>query len=253
MDAISFAKNTAQKAGEIVKSYYGKAKSYDKPGRMNFITDADLASNKFIEEEIKKNFPNHQILSEEDKIHEMKNAENLWIVDPLDGTTNFKFGIPLFCVSIAYVENGEVNIGAVYDPNHDELFWAEKGKGAFLNGQKLKIDDQWSLQNAVIALDGNYELNKMKGKLEIILKLDQYPATLRLLGSAVLGISYLAANRINLYFENYVYPWDIAASSLIVQEAGGKVLEYNKQPFNLFTQGIIAGSPSLLSEFTNLI
>lgn len=250
---LDFAKDTAKKAGEIVKSYYGKAKSFDKEGAMNFVTDADFASDKFIKDEIKKNFPAHQILSEEDEIHEMKSAEDLWIIDPLDGTTNFKFQIPYFSVSIAYVRNGIPTIGAVYDPVHDELFWTEKGKGSFLNDQKLTIDDKWNLQDAMIALDGSYELNHMQNKLAILSKLDHYPATVRLLGSAVLAITYIAANRINLYFSDYVYPWDVAAASLIVEEARGQVFDFDKKPFDLFTQGILTGSPSLLSEFTKLL
>jgi len=253
MNTLDFAKETAQKAGEIVNSFYGKAKSFNKDGAMNFVTDADLAADKFIKTEITENFPSHQILSEEDKFHKMQKVPDLWVIDPLDGTTNFKFQIPFFSISIAYLKNGEVNVGAVYDPIHDELFWAEKGKGAFLNGQQLKIEDKWNLDNSMIALDGSYKLNGMKRKLEIWDKLDQHSATIRLLGSAVLTIAYIATQRINLYFSDFVFPWDIAASSLIVQEAGGQVLDFDKKPFNLFTQGIIAGSPSLLSEFTKLL
>lgn len=250
---LDFAKNTAKKAGEIVKSYYGKAKSYNKTGAMNFVTDADLAADKFIKDEIRKIYPAHQILSEEDEIHEMKSAENLWIIDPLDGTTNFKFQIPFFAVSIAYVKNGTVTVSAVYDPIHKELFWAEKGKGAFLNSHQLKIEDKWNLDNSIIALDASYKLGGMKEKFKIWTELDKYPATPRLLGSAVLGITYVAVNRVNLYFTDGCYPWDIAASSLIVQEAGGKVLDFDQKPFNLFTQGIIASSPKLLSEFLKLL
>lgn len=253
MNTLNFAKETAKKTGEIINNFHGKTKSFNKEGAMNFVTEADFAADKFIKTEIAKNFPSHRILSEEDKIHEMQKVPDLWIIDPLDGTTNFKFQIPFFSISIAYLKNGEVNVGVVYDPIHNELFWAEQGKGAFLNSRYLKIEDKWNLDNSMISLDGSYKLNGMKKKLEIWDKLDQHPATIRLLGSAVLTIAYIATGRINLYFSDFVFPWDIAASSLIVQEAGGQVLDFDKKPFNLFTQGIIAGSPSLLSEFTKII
>lgn len=250
---IEFAKKIAQQAGKILIKYYGNAKSQNKKGAMNFVTEADIQSDLFLKAEIKKHFPMHHLLSEEDEIHSFQNSSDLWVIDPLDGTTNFKFQIPLFCVSVSYIKNGQVVIGVVYDPLHQELFWAEKGKYAYLNNKILKNKDIWTLQNSLIAFDGKYELNGMKRTLEICSKLDNYPATIKVLGSAALAISYLAAGRLNLYFSDFSYPWDVSASSLIAQEAGIKVINFDRSSFNIFSKSFLGGSPKLLSEFLALI
>lgn len=252
---LDFAKDTAKKAGEIVNSYYGKAKSFDKVGAMNFVTEADLEADRFIKEAIMKQFPSHQILSEEDEVHDLKSKEDLWIIDPLDGTTNFKFQIPFFSISIAYVKNGVVTVGAVYDPVHDELFWAEIGKGAFLNNSKLIIDENITLDKAVAGHDGHYEKGGGKQLLKIDDKLDDLGTTVRVLGSAVLDLCYVPVNRFNLYFHDGLKPWDLVAAYLIVKEAGGEVKYADGSEVNILETNklIVASSPKLLSEFLKLV
>ena len=252
MNTTDFAKDIALAAGKIVKNYYGKAKSFDKSGSMNFVTEADLAADKFIKDAIKKQFPTHQILSEEDEIHELKNVSDLWILDPLDGTTNFKYQIPFFAVSIAYLKNGKVFSGAVYDPVYEELFWAERDKGAYLNQKKLLIDNSISLNKTVIGTDGSYETGTFNEKLNILEKLNKYTGTVRILGSAVLDMTYVAVGRINLYFHDSLEAWDMAAASLIVEEAGGIVKQVNGKPLDLFEKNAVATSPKLLKEFLKL-
>lgn len=247
-----FAKKIAVETGEIVKNFYGKAKSFDKSGNMNFVTEADLAADKYLKEEIYGKFPSHGIISEEDDKHEIKEHSDLWIIDPLDGTTNFKYQIPFFAVSVAYLKDGKVFCGAVYDPIHAELFWAEKGKGAYLGQTKLTIDNSISLNKAVIGTDGHYETGKFDEKLNILKKLNKYTGTVRILGSAVLDMTYIATNRINLYFDDSLEAWDMAASSLIVEEARGIVKQINGKPLDLFGKNAVATSPKLLEEFINL-
>lgn len=255
MNILDFTKDSAKKAGEIVKNYYGKAKSFEKRGVMNYVTEADLAADKFIKHTINKQFPGHQILSEEDEIHDLKKYPDHWIIDPLDGTTNFKFQIPFFAISLAYLKDGEVKVGAVYDPVHDELYWANKGKGAFLNNQKLKIDDSVNLSSAVLGHDGHYEKGGSKNLLAIDDKLDDLGTTVRHLGSAVLDLCFVSVNRFNLYFHDGLKPWDLAAAYLIIKEAGGEVKYQDGKEVDILNtnQLIIAGSPHLLSEFSKII
>jgi len=252
---LDFAKETAKKAGKIMKSYYGRAKSFDKAGAMNFVTEADLAADKFIKEAIKKHFPTHQILSEEDEIHNMDAVPDLWIIDPLDGTTNFKFQIPFFAISIAYVKNGKVEVGAVYDPVHEELFWAEYGKGAFLNNLKLRIEENVTLDKAVVGHDGHYDKGGGKQLLKIDDKLDDLGTTVKVMGSAVLDLCYVPVNRFNLYFHDGLKPWDLAAAYLIIKEAGGEVKYADGNEVNILETNklIVASSPKLLTEFLKLI
>jgi len=247
-----FAKEIAVEAGKIIKTFYGKARSFDKKGSMNFVTDADFAADKFLKKNILKKFPTHKILSEEDDKHDLSDLSDVWIIDPLDGTTNFKYQIPFFAVSIAYLKNGNVFSGIVYDPIHEELFWAEKGKGAFLGKNKLIIDNSILLNKSIIATDGHYKTGEFEDKLKIIGKLNEYTGAIRILGSAVLGLTYVSCNRINLYFHDSLEAWDLAAASLIIEEAGGIIKQINGKPLDLFNKNAVASSPKLFKKFLEL-
>lgn len=224
-DFLDVALIAAREAGIIHKKYFNtKLTIKTKDTSFDRVTIADVEAEKKIVEIIRKRFPDHNILGEEDH-YEATTSEYQWVIDPLDGTNNFSHGMPIFAVSIALTKGNEVLAGVVYDPMRDELFSARKGHGAFLNGEKMQVADDRSLQEALLITGFYYDRGQsMIDTLEKIKQFFQRDIIgLRRLGAAALDLCYVACGRASGYWEFTLNPWDFAAGLLIVQEAGGRV------------------------------
>jgi len=251
---LNFIKQTTVRAGKkILESKPSILR--EKGGTGNWVTEADLVSEKIIISSIQTAYPSHKILSEESatQLNNPEKVENLWIVDPLDGTTNAKFSLPFFSVSIAFMQNGLLKLGAVYDPSRNELFWAEKGKGAYLNDNKIQILKTTAFKNTIVDIgspyfEKNFKITYPTGELF-------YKAGARLvnLGSAALECGYVACGRLSFYFETGLKPWDIAAGKLIVEEAGGQ-MESLQPYFSLFNlTETLTGNTALIKAAKRLL
>ena len=187
-------------------------------GPSNFVTNADIKAEKIIIEELMKAKKNYSIISEEDGSKINSDSENVWIIDPIDGTSNFLHGIPHFAISIALKSNNEIISGLIYDPIKDEMFYAEKNNGAFFNNQRIKVSKKREIENCLFATGG-----KEKVISDFIT---------RKTGSAALDMAYVAAGRYDGYFQNNLNLWDVAAGIIIIKEAGGIVNEINLSNHN---------------------
>ncbi len=199
----------SEKASKILIRDFGEIENLQvsKKGPADFVTNADLRTEKIIIEELKKARPKYSIISEENGVQNNEDKENTWIIDPIDGTVNFLHGIPHFAISIALRSNNEIISGLVFDPIKNELFYAEKNKGAFYNNQRVRVSKKSKIDNCLFVTGG-----KMKNEPEI---------PFRKSGCAELDLAYVAAGRYDGYFQNHLNLWDIAAGIILVKEAGG--------------------------------
>ena len=199
----------SEKASKILIRDFGEIENLQvsKKGPADFVTNADLRTEKIIIEELKKARPKYSIISEENGVQNNEDKENTWIIDPIDGTVNFLHGIPHFAISIALRSNNEIVSGLVFDPIKNELFYAEKNKGAFYNNQRVRVSKKSKIDNCLFVTGG-----KMKNEPEI---------PFRKSGCAALDLAYVAAGRYDGYFQNHLNLWDIAAGIILVKEAGG--------------------------------
>ena len=248
--AYTVARYAVLEAGKILKKYHGKPVETRVKGKRNLVTEADLLSERKILGIINAEFPSHGILSEEAGASR-EGAEYTWIIDPLDGTNNFYFGIPLFCVNIALAWHGEVVLGVTYDPMRNETFYSVKGKGAHLNGKKIKVSAVKTLDQASVGVDLGYNAERSRDLLDIATGLWPQIHCLRLTGSSALGLAYVACGRFSLYFHKYLYPWDTASGLLLVREAGGEVKRYDGKQASIDDAAVIASNPALLKELLN--
>ena len=224
-------------AGDLLRQGYGTHFSIrSKEGFHNLVTEYDHRSEKLIIDFIKAEFPNSHFLAEESGETHGETDGLVWIIDPLDGTVNFAHKIPMFAVSIAAERNGEVISGVVYQPITHELFVAEKGKGAFLNGDKLKVSDVSELPRAMLATGFPYNLaDNPLHCIDHFVDVLKIGIPIRRLGAATLDLAYTAAGRFEGFFEVSLGPWDCAAGKLLVEEAGGRVTSWNQTPFDLIS------------------
>jgi myo-inositol-1(or 4)-monophosphatase len=246
------AVNTAAMAGEFIKSKLGEVKDVNlKYSAHDLVTEVDKGAEQLIRKLINTHFPQHHFLGEEGvgpgpdasevAIAEAVNAEFLWIVDPIDGTTNFVHGFPFFSVSIALAHRGEVIVGVVYDPIHDEVFVAEKGKGAYLKGKRIHVSSEERLSESLIATGFPADhLKSLPINLSGIASIAPKVRNLRIAGSAALHLAYVAAGRLSGFWEIGLNSWDIAAGALLISESGGMVSDTEGQPFTLATRNILA-------------
>jgi len=245
---INIAIEAAREAGAFLFENVGKIKNIErKIGQAtNLVTEIDKQSEKLIIKKIQQHFPDHAILGEEGGAQEQK-SEYRWIIDPLDGTTNYTHGLPIFCVTIGIEHHNEIVAGAIYDPNRDELFSAEKGKGAFLNGKRIAVSKTDSLINSLLVTGFPYNINENpENVIEHFVNFLPKAQGIRRLGSAALDLSYVACGRFDGYWEIFLQPWDKAAGILLVKEAGGIVTNFGNDPKDIIynpntlaTNGII--------------
>jgi myo-inositol-1(or 4)-monophosphatase len=220
---LSYLENLARQSGAILRAGYDTEHQVGYKGVIDLVTEVDHQSEKFLLGEVQKDFPDHHIFSEETGIIQ-GNAENIWYIDPLDGTVNYAHHIPIFCVSIAYAARGTLSLGAVYDPMRDEMFLAERGKGAYLNGRPLRVSSANELQRSLLVTGFPYNAwNTPQDNFANFVKFGKLSQGVRRLGSAALDLCYVAAGRFDGFWEMALNPWDVAAGGLIAEEAGAHV------------------------------
>jgi myo-inositol-1(or 4)-monophosphatase len=244
--------NTASKAGEWIKSKRGDFANLDlKQSLHDLVTEVDKGSEAMIRKLILTHFPTHVILGEEGvapgadasvkALSEVLDAEYVWIVDPLDGTTNFVHGFPFFCVSIALAHKGQVIVGVIYDPLRDELFVAERGKGAYVRGKRTQVSEDTLLRNSLVASGLPADrTTSLPINLAGIQSLTPKVRNIRIAGSAALHLAYVATGRLSGFWEIGLNAWDIAAGSLLVEESGGRVTDTLGRPYSISVRNIVA-------------
>jgi myo-inositol-1(or 4)-monophosphatase len=239
---LSFAISAVRDAGETQRAAFRGSYEVHKKGVIDLVTDIDLAIERTFRERVASTFPDHVVLGEEYGAPSGPDAARpCWIFDPIDGTTNFAHGVPIFCASLALEIDGVVRVGAVYDPNRDEMFAAERGKGAWLNGEPLRVSTTANLRDALLVTGFPYSV-QVDGAdlLSLFARFITKSRAVRRLGSAAIDVCYVAAGRMDGFWEEGLGPWDIAAGVLIVEEAGGRVTDLDGSPFVLRTGRLLA-------------
>ncbi len=231
----------AKEAGEIIREGFGKNFSIEyKTNTSNLVTEIDKKSEVLIIDFIKKEFPTHSVLAEESGAHGTS-SEYLWVIDPLDGTTNFAHGFPMFAVSIGVQKNGETICGAVYDIMRDEIYTSEKGSGSFRNGQKLNVSTNDDLQKSVLVTGFPYNIAENPDHaFERFIASLKAARAVRRLGSAAIDFCYVASGVFDAFWEVHLHPWDVCAGKLIVEEAGGVVTNFSNEIINIYSKQILA-------------
>jgi myo-inositol-1(or 4)-monophosphatase len=245
---IEVARIAARKAGEILLARFGSVKQVKHKSHGNLVTEADILSEKLIDEILKKEYPHFGILSEESNSSTSLSGYT-WVVDPLDGTNNYTYGIPFFCVNVALVHDQDILVAVTFDPIRQELLEAQAGGGAYLNGSPVRVSAVNSLRGALVGLDLGYSHDRGKEMLETIDQLWGQVHCIRLMGSSALGMAYVACGRVSLYFHRYLFPWDIVSGLLLVREAGGEVVDWHGNRANLKNTELVASNPRLEREF----
>jgi myo-inositol-1(or 4)-monophosphatase len=243
-DIEVIAKEAAVMAGKLVASLLGKTAIEQKDSSYNLITEADRRAEELIAGFLAREMPESTLLGEENHHGEKLSAERLWIIDPLDGTTNFAHNIPHFGVSVAYAEKGKLLAGAVYDPMRGELFSAAAGRGAHCNGMRIKVSTSRDLSHSLIATGFYYDRSiTMEKTLRALYWLYQEDIRcMRRMGAASLDLCWLACGRFDGYFEYTLSPWDFAAGLLVLLEAGGKASDASGAQADIFSGGLICSN-----------
>jgi len=248
----------AREAGSILLDNLKKPRQTKVKGLRDIVTDADVKAQRAIIEIIQARFPNHDILAEESDPGsqdqtDVKDRPYTWIVDPLDGTTNYSRRLPCFCTAIALSYQGKVILGVVYDPLRDYLFQAEHGKGAYLNGESLQVSRVGSLTDALVGLDWARAQDEREVIAQWVARMAPQVRTLRTLGAAALGLCYVAAGWLDIYFHFSLKPWDAAAGALIVQEAGGSASDFTGHAWQPHSRRCLASNGLLHDEMLSIL
>ncbi len=241
-EIVDFAQNLARQAGKLLVEKLTKNNQIYYKGTIDLVTEADKMSEELILAEISLRYPDHGILSEESAAKNERAAMR-WIIDPLDGTTNYAHGFPFFCVSIALEEDGVVVLGVIYDPTRDDLFFACRSGGAYLNGKKLHVSSASDLSRSLLATGFPYDIRvSPDNNLNFFNAMAVKAQAIRRPGAAALDLAYLAAGRIDGFWELKLKPWDTAASCLMVEEAGGVISDMTGEKWDLLSPGLIASN-----------
>jgi myo-inositol-1(or 4)-monophosphatase len=246
----------ARKASRSLKRDFGEVENLQVSlkGPANFVTAADRRAEEILRGELLKARPGYRFLGEETGLQEGTDKTHTWIVDPLDGTTNFLHGIPHFCISIALQREDKIVAGVIYNPINDEFFTAEHGKGAFCNDRRIRVATRQRLLDAVVCCGlphhGRGDLGQFRKEFALI---QDKVAGLRRFGSAALDLAYIAAGRFDVYWERDLSPWDFAAGVILVREAGGYVTDLEDKERTMVAGNIIAGNSALHREVLTLV
>jgi myo-inositol-1(or 4)-monophosphatase len=250
---LAVATEAALRAGRIQRQRYASGVPVEYKGEIDLVTEVDRACELAVVETLRSRFPDHDIVAEESDF-ERRGARHVWFVDPLDGTTNFAHSYPMFCVSIALAKDGEIVAGAVYDALHEELFTAEKGGGAHLNGKRLHVSSADALIRSLIITGFPYDLHeKLAARLRRFNKLMGIARAVRRDGSAALDLAYVAAGRADGFWEEILKPWDMHAGRLLVTEAGGVATNLAGQPLGLGPDGVVATNGRIQQELIEAV
>ena len=234
------AVKAAKMAGKhAFRNVHNIKKIEHKEGINNLVTNIDKKCEDIIVSTITKHFPTHSILAEEGG-EKLLGQEYTWVIDPLDGTTNFAHAFPFFCVSIGVIVDGEVKVGVVYEPNRDELFEAVSGAGAYLNGERISVSKNVRVQDSLVATGFPYNVEGKKHNLKLFTHMLDKAQAIRRAGAAALDLCYVACGRLDGFWELGLAPWDTAAGQLIVKESGGAVSHLDGSEFSIYSKEIVA-------------
>jgi len=248
---LEIARDIAQEAGGLLLSYFHRRVGFELKGEFDLVTEADHASEALILERLQSHFPSHGIVAEETR-GSASSSPFCWYVDPLDGTTNFAHGFPVFCVSIALAQDGEVVCGVIYDPLHQELFEAERGSGARLNGRRIEVSRTSRLADSLLATGFPSRKRHLNVNVHFYYQAAMVSHGVRRAGSAALDLAYVACGRLDGYWEFGLNPWDMAAGILLVEEAGGKVTDMRGGPASLKSPHVMADNGRVHEELLEL-
>lgn len=252
---LNTALHAAKTAGLLLRKKIGGKRRIEYKGAIDLVTEMDKQSEAVIIREIKRNFPGHGIMAEESATPPATVKSGYrWIIDPLDGTTNYAHGLPVFCVSIGFEKDGKVLLGVVYNPMLDEMFVGEKGRGAYLNGKRIKVSDIRSLDASLLATGFPYDIRTtQKNNLDHFRAFAVRAQAIRRAGAAALDLCYVACSRFDGFWELKLKPWDTAAATLIVKEAGGRVTGFDNGRFSIYGDECLASNGLIHSEMTDVL
>jgi myo-inositol-1(or 4)-monophosphatase len=246
---------TAREAGSFIKSLHGRIDQahVEVKGLNDFVTKVDKASEKLIIDQLSKLLPGSSFLAEEETVKNT-HAEYVWVIDPLDGTTNFIHGLPCYCVSIGLLKNNEPIAGVIFEVNQDECFYAWKDGGAYLNGERINVSQRKTLKDSLLITGfPYYDYSLLDQYMDLFRYFMQHSHGLRRLGSAAADLAYIACGRSEAFYEYSLKPWDVAAGIIIVKEAGGVVSDFAGGGNYLYGQEIIASNPHVYKELQEII
>jgi len=252
---LSIAVEAAREAGRFLKYSVGKVRTIEtkKSEERNLVSEIDKASEEKIIGIIRRKYPTHSILAEEGG-ESQTTSEYKWVIDPLDGTTNFLHGLPMYCVTIGIEHKGEVVAGVVYDPNLDEMFTAEKGSGAYMNGKRMRVSATQTLIGSLLVTGFPYDIAKNPDNaIEHFVNFLMEGQGIRRLGSAALDLSYVAAGRLDGFWEVNLNPWDMAAGMLFVREAGGRVTDFLGAESTIYKKQVLASNGIIHDAMLNVL
>ena len=246
------AMRLARKAGLLIKGKVGKVRKVSYKGAINLVTDIDKAAESLIIRGVKADFPDDSILSEEIGSREEKGAFR-WIIDPLDGTTNFFRSFPFFSVSIGVEDEKGIALGVIYDPLRDELFHAVRDRGAYLNNKRIRVSGIKNISQGFLATGFSYTRARHNDNIDNFRKFLKNAFAIRRAGSAALDMAYVACGRFDGYWEIDIHPWDVAAGHIIVEEAGGEVTRFDGSRFNYLHKDILASNPFIHASMSRIL
>jgi len=242
----------AREAGAVISALAGQRIGFELKGAYDLVTEADRASERLIVERLGQHFPSHTVVAEEGGAHE-GTSEYRWYVDPLDGTTNFAHGFPVYNVTLGLERAGELIAGAIYDPTRDEMFQAEKGAGAFLNGQPIHVTKTARIADALCATGFPSRKRHQNVNVHFYYQFAMLSHGVRRAGAAALDLAYVACGRLDCFWEFHLNPWDMAAGVLLVREAGGVCTDMRGEPFDLWGPHVLADNGVLHSSVVELM
>lgn len=252
MDYLQTAKKAARSSGSILKSYFKSEIKRQRKSGKELVSKVDREAETEIRDIIQSEFPQHSILGEEMGEKET-NSPYRWIIDPLDGTTNFLTANLFFNTSIAVAKEGEPVVGVVYNPLQDELFWAETGKGAYLNQDQIQVKATSSLEEAILTFCHGKSKRSIRRIVPIYRQMKLQAIDARQLGSAALELCYVAAGRVDAFLDNGIYPWDVAAGALIAQESGAVITDLSGDEWSLESDSILVTNSKLSDKLLKLV
>ncbi len=244
----------ARAAGAILQERARLGFRIEHKNAVNLVTDADTQAEQAIIERIREAHPEHQILAEEQGIVVQNDSPYKWVIDPLDGTTNFAHGFPAYCVSIGVEYQRACILGVVFDPTRQELFVGEMGSGAFLNDQPIRVSQTASLNAALVVTGFGYDIRETSNNnLDYFARFALRAQGIRRMGAAALDLCYVASGRLDGYWELKLHPWDTAAGVVILEEAGGQVTDLQGNPYSIYGTGIVASNGQFHNEMVDVL
>ncbi len=249
---LKTAKDAALEAGALLKAHYFQLNEIRFKGEINLVTETDLSSQALLHDRLAAAYPGHDFLAEEG-LQSLRGAEFRWVFDPLDGTTNFAHKLPVFCVSIGLEQRGGLVLGVVFNPMSGELFWAEAGQGAFLNGTRLRVSSIPEMGQSLLATGFSYDIRETRCNIAQHERAILRAQGVRRCGSAALDLCYVAAGRFDGFWELKLSPWDTAAGAVLVREAGGQITDFLNCPVNIYHPEVCASNGLIHNALLGLL